>query len=119
MGAEVIGKKSSVLAYFGLLLAILSVILLVIFAVQLTTSPSTIGSGLFTKGMLFFQLSIIGVLAPSVAFCSYLSLRLKLRSRLYLYALRASGFVLLAIFPVGSLLAVYVLWLANRTKSIG
>src|SRR5687768_4849153 len=114
MNSKVTGKSSNVLAYFGSLLAIISVIGLILFILHLTMSTGSISSRLFSPEMIYLQFSIFGILCPSVLFCSYLSLQLKLKSRFYQLALSTAGVAMLPIFPIVWVVGVYTLWLSRR-----
>lgn len=114
MSEKVIGKSNHVFAYFGALHAIIATVSLVLFIAQLVTSSRSITESMFSQEMLYLQLSLLGMLVPSVAFCSYLSLGLKLHSRFYHRALTVSAVMVLPIFPIVSLLGLYLLWLSRR-----
>jgi hypothetical protein len=108
MNEKVIGKSNHVLAYFGALHAIIATVSLVLFIAQLVTSSQDVTASIFSREMLYLQLSLLGMLLPSVAFCSYLSLGLKLNSRFYRRAMTVSAVMVLPIFPVVSLLGFYL-----------
>lgn len=114
MSEKVIGKSNHVLAYFGALHAIIATVSLALFIAQLITSSQSVTASIFSREMLYMQLSLLGMLIPSVAFCSYLSLGLKLNSRFYHKALTVSGIMVLPIFPIVSLIGFYLLWLSRR-----
>lgn len=114
MSDKVIGRNSHVLAYFSALLVIVALISLVLFGVQLANSVGDLSGRLFSRQMLYLQFSILAILLPSVVFCSYLSLGLKLSSRFYRRALAAAAMLILPIFPSVSLLGIYLLWLRRR-----
>lgn len=114
MSEKVIGKSHHVLAYFGAVHALIATASLVLFVAQLVSSSQNGADVIFSPKMLYLQLSLLGMQLPSVAFCSYLSLGLKLNSPFYRKALIVSAIMVLPIFPVGSLLFLYLLWLSRR-----
>lgn len=116
MGEKVIGKKTNVLGYFGALLVIVSVAVLGLFLAELLLSEGGFAERLLAREMLYLQLFFFGMLAPALAFCSYLTLGLKLSSRFFKLALRCAGVVLLLVFPLVSLLGFYTLWLSGADK---
>lgn len=113
MNEKVIGKSKHVLAYFGALHAIIAGVALVLFIAQLAAVENGIDS-IVSRDMLYLQFTLLGMLLPSVAFCSYLSLGLKLTSVFYRRALHVSIFMLLPIVPFVSLIGFYLLWLLRR-----
>lgn len=113
---KVTGNSNHMLAYFGALLAIVSLVSLILFFLQLASSPGGLGA-LFSQDMLYLQFTLLAILLPSVAFCSYLSYGLKLTSRFYRSALTVAAVALLPIFPCVSLLGIYFLWLRRRGVS--
>lgn len=117
MNSKVTGKSSNVLAYFSSLLAIISIAGLVLFIAQLMLSTGSIGSRLFSMEMIYLQLFILGILGPSLLFCSYLSLQLKLTSRFYRLAVKSAALAMLPIFPCVWLLGLYALWLSRRPST--
>jgi hypothetical protein len=113
MNQKVIGKSSHVLAYFGALHAIIAAVALFLFILQLVTLEDGIAA-IFSREMLYLQFTLLGMLLPSVAFCSYLSLGLKLNSPFYRNALTVSALMLLPIVPFVVLVGFYMLWLSRR-----
>ncbi|MCR6650099.1 MAG: hypothetical protein NVV73_00760 [Cellvibrionaceae bacterium] len=113
MSEKVTGKSSHVLAYFGVLLVVVSLLSLTLFISQLVLSSGTLSSRWFSREMLYLQLSLLTILLPNVVFCSYLSWGLKLTSRFYRASLVAAAIVILPIFPAGFLLGFYLLRLRH------
>lgn len=114
MSAKVTGKNSNALGYFGSLLAIFSVAVLALFVAQLILAEGSFTSRLFATDMLYLQLLILSILAPSLAFCSYLSLGLKLTSSFFKLALLCAAVAMLPIFPLVSPFGLYTIWLSRK-----
>ena len=114
MSEKVTGKTSNALVYFGSLLAIFSSAILALFIAQLVMAEGSLASRLFAKDMIYLQLLMLGFLAPSVAFCSYLLLGLKLTSRFFKLALLSAAMAMLPIFPIVSPVGIYTLWLRRN-----
>lgn len=119
MSEKVTGKNTSALAYFGALLGFFAVLALVLFAVQVAAADGNIIARLFGREMIYLQALLIGLLAPSLAICSYLALGLKLTSRFFKQVLLYAAAAMLIIFPIVSPLGVYTLWLHRRSVKGG
>lgn len=114
MNSKVTGKASHVLAYFSALLAIIAIACLIVFLVQwLQMNTENVSDIIFSRAMLALQL---GILLPAILFCSYLSIRLRLNSRFFRWALNLAAAAMLPIFPLVSPLGLYTFWLSNRRR---
>jgi|GEM_PF-3015494 cytochrome bd-type quinol oxidase subunit 2 len=117
MNSKVTGKASHVLAYFSALLAIIAIACLIVFLVQwLQMNTENVSDIIFSRAMLALQASQLGILLPAILFCSYLSIRLRLNSRFFRWALNLAAAAMLPIFPLVSPLGLYTFWLSNRRR---
>lgn len=118
MSTKVTGKNAHVLAYFSSVLAAIAMVGLAMFAMQWYALAKAGIAGLLTMlthpSMLATQFMVLAILAPAVAFCAYLALRLQLSSRYFQLALRVAAVVMLPVAPWVTLLGLFTFWLSFK-----